>query len=71
MCLCLGGIEPATDQISRNQSMSIKTQILIYIVILAVFDTVIPLPLTALVLIYVVYLKPRWFREWVDNIYHP
>ena len=44
--------------------MSIKTQVLIYIIVLAVFDTIIPIPFTALVLIYVFYQKPRWFREW-------
>jgi hypothetical protein len=49
--------------------MSIRTQILIYIVVLAVFDTIIPIPITALVLIHVLYQKPQWFRQWVDEIY--
>jgi hypothetical protein len=49
--------------------MSIKTQILIYIIILAVFDTIIPIPVTGLMLIYVLYQKPMWFKEWVDEIY--
>ncbi len=49
--------------------MSVKTQILIYIIILAVFDTIIPIPITALVLIHVLYHKPRWFRDWVDDVY--
>jgi hypothetical protein len=49
--------------------MSIKTRILIYIVILAIFDTIIPIPITALVLIHVLYQKPRWFREWVEEVY--
>jgi hypothetical protein len=49
--------------------MSIKTQILIYLVILAIFDTFIPIPITALGLIYVLFQKPRWFREWVKQIY--
>ena len=49
--------------------MSLKTQILIYIVVLAVFDTLIPIPITALILINVLYQKPRWFREWVETIY--
>ncbi len=51
--------------------MSTKTQILIYIIVLAVFDTIIPIPVTAFVLIYVLYQKPHWFKEWVDEIYHP
>ncbi len=49
--------------------MALKTQLLIYIVVLAVFDTIIPIPITALVLIHVLYQKPRWFREWVEEIY--
>ena len=49
--------------------MSTKTQILVYIAGLAVFDTIIPIPITALVLIHVLYQKPRWFREWVDDVY--
>ena len=49
--------------------MSLKTQLLIYIIVLAVFDTVIPIPITALVLIHVLYQKPRWFRAWVEEIY--
>ena len=49
--------------------MSTKNQVLIYIIVLAVFDTIIPIPITALVLIHVLYQKPRWFREWVEDIY--
>ena len=49
--------------------MSINTRILLYIAVLAVFDTVIPIPLTAMVLIYVLFQKPRWFRQWVESVY--
>ena len=49
--------------------MSLKTKILIYIIGLAVFDTIIPIPITAFVLIYVLYQKPQWFKEWVEEIY--
>ena len=49
--------------------MSINTRILLYIAVLAVFDTVIPIPLTAMVLIYVLFQKPRWFRQWVEAVY--
>lgn len=49
--------------------MSTKTHILIYIVVLGVFDTIIPIPITALFLVHVLYQRPRWFREWVDEIY--
>ena len=49
--------------------MSTKTQILIYILALAVFDTLIPIPITVLVLIHVLYQKPNWFRAWVEEVY--
>lgn len=49
--------------------MSLKTQILIYLVLIAILDTVIPVPITAIVLIYVLFQKPVWFRQWVDGIY--
>ncbi len=49
--------------------MSIRTKTLIYLILLALFDTVIPLPLTALGLIYVMFEKPDWFRRWVDQLY--
>jgi hypothetical protein len=49
--------------------MSTRTQILIYILALGVFDTIIPIPITALVLIHVLFQKPQWFKEWVEEIY--
>ncbi|MGD8252239.1 MAG: hypothetical protein PVH30_10530 [Desulfobacterales bacterium] len=49
--------------------MSGKTYILIYIVVLAVFDTIIPIPITAMALIMVVFQKPKWFKDMVDEIY--
>ena len=55
----------------RLVSMSLKTQILIYIIVLAAFDTIIPIPITALVLIHVLYQKPRWFKEWFEEVYRP
>ncbi len=50
--------------------MSKRTQILIYIIVLAVFDTIIPIPITAFVLIYVLYQRPQWFKMWVEEIYY-
>ncbi len=49
--------------------MTMKTQILVYILVLALFDTIIPIPITALVLIHVLYQKPKWFKAWVEEIY--
>ena len=49
--------------------MSLKTQILINLIVLAIIDTVIPIPITAMVLITVLFQKPKWFKDWVDRIY--
>jgi len=49
--------------------MSLKTQILINLIVLAVVDTVVPIPITSLVLIMVLFQRPRWFKEWVDHLY--
>ena len=53
----------------RGNRMSTKTQILIYLIILGIFDVIIPIQITALVLVHVLFQKPRWFREWVEEIY--
>jgi hypothetical protein len=49
--------------------MSIKTQILIYLLVLALVDTVIPIPITALTGLYILYQKPKWFKAWVDEVF--
>jgi len=50
-------------------NLSTKTQILIYLSIFAVFDEVIPIPIRAMVLIMVLFKKPAWFKDWVDEVY--
>ena len=50
--------------------MKINTKIMIYLSILALFDMIIPIPFTALMLIYVILEKPAWFRNLVTDIYN-
>jgi len=50
--------------------MKIKTKILLYLSILALVDMIIPIPFTALMLIYVIFEKPAWFRNLVTDIYN-
>ena len=50
--------------------MKINTKIMIYLSILALFDMIIPIPFTALILIYVIFEKPAWFRNLVIDIYN-
>jgi hypothetical protein len=49
--------------------MKTKTQILIALILFAVIDTFVPLPITAFFLIYVFYARPPWFLEEVRRIY--
>jgi hypothetical protein len=49
--------------------MKTKTKTLIYLFVLALFDMIIPIPFTALILIYAILEKPAWFRNLVTDIY--
>ncbi len=49
--------------------MSMKTQVLAGLVGLGIIDVVIPIPILALILIYVVLQQPPWFTEIVRDIY--
>jgi hypothetical protein len=49
--------------------MKSKTKTMVYLVILALLDMLIPIPFTALLLIYVVLEKPPWFQNLVTEIY--
>ena len=53
----------------RITPVSLKTQILINLIVLAVVDTFIPIPITAMVPIMVLFQRPAWFKTWVDSIY--
>jgi len=46
-----------------------KNKILIYLIIIAIVDTIIPIPIMALTLIYVVLEKPAWFKKMVSEVY--
>ena len=50
--------------------MSTKRLTLIWVILLGILDAVIPgLPIIALVLVYVVLMKPSWFLDLVRQIY--
>jgi len=50
--------------------MKKNTKILVYLLILLFIDMIIPIPFTALMLIYVIFEKPTWFRNLVTEIYN-
>jgi hypothetical protein len=49
--------------------MKRNSKTLAVLILLAVVDTFIPLPITALMLFYVMAARPSWFRKEVDLIY--
>ena len=51
--------------------MKKRTEILVYLIVFAIIDIVIPIPITAIILIYVLLEKPEWFKKLVSEIYHP
>ena len=49
--------------------MTLFTQCLIWLVLLALVDIIIPVPFAALLLIYVLLYKPPWFKKIVETVY--
>ncbi|CAB1057019.1 hypothetical protein D1BOALGB6SA_1758 [Olavius sp. associated proteobacterium Delta 1] len=49
--------------------MKTNRNVLIYLILFAIIDTVIPVPITAIILIYVLLEKPDWFKKLVGQIY--
>ena len=49
--------------------MSIKTQVLVALIVLGLVDVVIPIPILASILMYVVLQRPSWFTDMVHDIY--
>jgi len=49
--------------------MSTKTKALIALFILAIFDTVIPVPITALIVIFAILQKPPWALDLARDIF--
>jgi hypothetical protein len=49
--------------------MQSNTQIIISLIALALIDTIIPIPITVIILLYVLGQKPIWFKDLVDRVY--
>jgi len=49
--------------------MRANTNILIYLIIFALLDMIIPVPFAAILLIYVLLEKPLWFKKLVAEVY--
>lgn len=49
--------------------MQYTTKVLAALIPLAIVDAFIPLPIIGLILVYVIFAKPPWFPNIVDQIY--
>ncbi|MEJ2544489.1 MAG: hypothetical protein P8Y99_10520 [Calditrichaceae bacterium] len=49
--------------------MKLETKLILYLCCFALVDIIIPVPITAIILIYAVLSKPPWFKEMVTEIY--
>ncbi|MBT8350911.1 MAG: hypothetical protein KJO26_06730 [Deltaproteobacteria bacterium] len=49
--------------------MKSTTKFLLILIAMAIFDVIIPIPLAVLLLIYILYQKPSWFKEAIDDVY--
>ena len=49
--------------------MTLRNQALVTVGILALFDTVIPIPFTALIVIYAILQRPPWVIALVEDVY--
>ncbi len=49
--------------------MQWNTKVALVLALMAVVDVVIPVPLMALFLIYVLLARPPYFKAWVDRLY--
>jgi hypothetical protein len=52
-----------------GKTMKLNTKILLYLIVFAFLDMIIPIPFTAIILIYVISEKPPWFKKLVTDIY--
>ena len=53
----------------HGEMMKLKSILLIYLSMLAFVDMVIPIPFTTILLIYVLFEKPLWFKDLVYKVY--
>ena len=49
--------------------MTIKTKTLIALILLSMVDTVIPLPIIGVILIYILLQRPPWVRNVIGELY--
>ena len=49
--------------------MTLKTKLILGLVLLALLDLVVPFPIIGALLIYVIAARPPFFEDWVKRVY--
>lgn len=49
--------------------MSPRTKVIIWLSVIGVIDVIVPVPVAAVVGVYIVATRPPWFRELVEKLY--
>ena len=50
--------------------MNAKSKTIILLIVLCLVDIVIPIPIIGIILIYVVFQQPSWFKDMFNDIYN-
>ena len=50
--------------------MSLKKKTIIGVILLGLVDIIIPIPILGIILIYIIFKRPAWFRDAVREIYN-
>ena len=53
----------------ETEAMNYKAKALGYLIPLAIVDTVVPVPIIGLLLVFVILARPPWFLSLTDQIY--
>ena len=52
-----------------SMGLNTKSKCLIALILLGIVDTVIPVPILVVILLYVLFQRPPWFKDLVQEIY--
>ena len=53
-----------------SMGLKTKSKCLIALILLGVVDAVIPVPILVVILLYVLFQRPPWFKDLVQEIYN-
>ena len=65
----LHATSPLVAAVPLFRNRILQTNLVLWLVVLALVDVVLPIPILALTMIWVVARKPAWFRRLVRDVY--